>query len=61
MEIKEDKNQNIETDFEIVKEIDKTVKDVCEKIQKKEALYEDYADIVKALALLVEARARLVN
>lgn len=49
---------------ELTEEIDKTIKKVCENINNSNGGYNrgittGYADTVKALALLVEARAKL--
>lgn len=40
-------------------EVDKTIQSVCETVQSKEVALEEPADMVKALAALVEARAKL--
>lgn len=39
--------------------VDSTIESICERIQKNDMLPEEYADTLKALAALVEARARL--
>ncbi len=39
--------------------VDETIKQVCENIQENDLLIEDYLETVKALALLVQARASL--
>ncbi len=41
--------------------VDSTIEEVCKKIQENETVPEYYADTVKALALLIEARALLNN
>ena len=43
----------------IVSEVDKTVKSICKRVQKRDMLPEYYAETVKALASLVEARAHM--
>ncbi len=40
--------------------LDETIMDVAEKVKKEEIVTDGYADAVKALATLVEARAKLV-
>lgn len=42
-------------------EIDYTIKSVCERIQSKDIANKYYSDTVKALAMLVEARAKLFS
>lgn len=44
----------------VINNIDKTIIAVSEKIQKNEIFPGEYADTVKALATLVEARAELI-
>ncbi len=44
----------------IIEEVDKTIKSVCETVQDKNMIPGQYADTVKALATLIEARAKLV-
>ena len=44
----------------VIENVDKTIITVSEKIQKNEILQDKYADTVKALATLVEARAELI-
>lgn len=44
----------------IIDSIDKTIIAVSEKIQGNDLYEEGYADTVKALAALVEARAKLI-
>ncbi|MCI5874461.1 MAG: hypothetical protein PUJ55_10815 [Clostridiales bacterium] len=43
----------------LIEKVDETIEKVCNEIQKKTAIDEDYADTVKALASLLEARAKL--
>lgn len=46
--------------FKLADEVDKTIKSICELIQSKDMAPGEYADTVKALAALVEARAKLI-
>lgn len=46
--------------FKLADEVDKTIKSVCETVQSKDLTPGEYADTVKALAALVEARAKLI-
>ena len=41
----------------LVDEIDETIKSICKKIKDDDCIF--YGDTIKALAALVEARARL--
>lgn len=41
-------------------EVDETIKTVCKKIRNDEIALEDRAETLKALALLVKARASLI-
>ncbi len=43
----------------VVNCVDETIKKICKKIQEEETPVENYPDTVKALALLVRARASL--
>lgn len=45
----------------LVDEVDKTIKSVCETVQSKDMAPGEYTDTVKALAALVEARAKLLS
>lgn len=45
----------------LVDEVDKTIKSVCETVQSKDMVPGECADTVKALAALVEARAKLLS
>lgn len=44
----------------LVGKVDSTIESVCECIHKEDMPPEAYADTVKALAALVEARAKLI-
>lgn len=44
----------------LVDKVDETIESVCEKVKRDDLCPGEYADAVKALAALVEARARLV-
>ena len=52
--------EQMEKKLALVDEIDKTIKSVCEAIQGKSMILGGHADTVKALAALVEARAKLI-
>lgn len=45
----------------VTEHIDKSIKAVCEKVQKNEIMPEEYAKTVMALAELVKARAKLTS
>lgn len=45
--------------METAKQVDETIENVCKRIKERHMLNDDYADMVKALAALVEARAKL--
>lgn len=49
-----------ESDMDLATEVDATVKSVCKIIQEKNMSNGEYANTVKALAALVEARALLI-
>lgn len=44
----------------LVDKVDKTIESICESIQSKDMVPGECADTVKALAALVEARAKLI-
>ena len=57
------KNSSVQISLDeatVIENVDKTIIAVSEKIQKNEILPDKYADTVKALATLVEARAELI-
>lgn len=43
----------------VIECVDETIKNVCKVIDKREVMPDFYADTVKALAALVEVRAKL--
>ena len=43
----------------LIEKVDETIKSVCEKVQGNDLCPSEYADTIKALATLVEARAKL--
>ena len=46
-------------DPELIIEIDNTIKVVCERIKSEEGCSFEYAERIKALAALIEARANV--
>ena len=46
--------------FALADEVDETIKSVCAKVKEPDLCPDEYADAVKALAALVEARAKLI-
>ena len=54
-----DKQQMLNREIEMRENIDKTIELVCKKLQEEQHVLRpnDYADIVKALAALITARA----
>lgn len=53
--------ERLEKKLTLVDEIDKTIKSVCEAVQGKSMILGGHADTVKALATLIEARAKLLS
>lgn len=44
---------------EVLKEVDETIVLLCKKVRQDQVMSGNYAETVKALATLVEARAKL--
>lgn len=55
----EDEKENILKKNKLEENVDEVVESVCENLKKNELCPGEYADTVKALAALVEARAKL--
>ena len=51
--------EQVEKKMDLLNEVDEVIKSICEKIRKSDCIPEEYADVVKALAELVNARAKL--
>ena len=51
--------EQIEKKMDLLNEVDEVIKSICEKIRKSDCTPGEYADTVKALAELVNARAEM--
>lgn len=52
--------QQMRKKLDLIDKVDATIESVCEAVRDKNTLPGEYPDTVKALAALVEARARLL-
>lgn len=52
--------EQLEKINKLVEKVDETINEVCDVVKERDVQQEAYTDIVKALAALVEARAKLV-
>lgn len=55
----EDEKEKIMKKHKLAETVDETIESVCDTVKKRELCQGEYADTVKALAALVEARAQL--
>lgn len=55
----EDEKEKIMKKHKLAETVDGTIESVCDAVKKRELCHGEYAETVKALAALVEARAKL--